>query len=107
MKKITANSLSSYKPAHPGELLKEELEYRNLSQREFARKIDVSYTLLNEILNKKRPVNTEFALLTEAALGIEAEMLIKMQARYNLQIARTDKSLSNRLKEIRKIAAIL
>lgn len=107
MEKITANNMSSFQPAHPGELLKEEIEYRNISQREFARKIDISYTLLNEILNKKRPVNTEFALLTEAALGIEAEMLIKMQARYNLQIARTDKSLSNRLKEIRKIAAVL
>jgi plasmid maintenance system antidote protein VapI len=58
-------------------------------------------------LNCKRPVLTEYALLFEAALGIEAEMLIKMQARYNLQTARQDKTFEQRLAEVRKVASVL
>jgi len=40
--------------------------------------------MLNEILNAKRPVNTEFALLIEAALGVDPETLMNMQTRYNI-----------------------
>ena len=39
--------------------------------------------MLNEILNAKRPVNTEFALHIEAALGVDPETLMNMQTRYN------------------------
>ena len=31
----------------------------------------VSYTVLNEILNAKRPLNTEYAMLIGAALDID------------------------------------
>jgi plasmid maintenance system antidote protein VapI len=46
-------------------------------------------------------------LLFEAALGIESEMLIKMQARYNVQTIRQNKSFAERLAEIRKVAAMI
>jgi len=45
----------SFRPVHPGELLKEELEYRHLPQKEVAKQIGVPYTAFNEILNGKRP----------------------------------------------------
>ena len=48
----------------------------------------LSYTMLNEILNAKRPVTETIALCFESALGIEAEMLVNMQSRYNMQSAR-------------------
>ena len=102
-----ANNIIPISPTHPGELLKEEIEYRNLSQSKLASQMGVSYTVLNEILNSKRSVNVEFALLIEAALGIEADMLINMQSRYNLQVARKDKSFMDKLKEVRKISAII
>ena len=60
-----------------------------------------------EVLNCKRPVHTELAILIEAALGIEADMLIRMQSSYNMQIARKNKKLIERLNEIRKITAVL
>jgi addiction module HigA family antidote len=74
----SANNLQSFRPYHPGELVKEELECRNIKQKDFARKFELSYTALNEILNSKRPITTEFALLLEAALGINADLLVKM-----------------------------
>lgn len=94
-------------PIHPGEILKDEIEYRGISQRKFAKQLGISHTMLNEILNTKRPVNTEFALLIEAALDLDPEMLVNMQTRYNIQIARQDKEKQNHLNEIRKLCASL
>ena len=104
---MIANNIEPAYPSHPGELLKEEIEYRGISQRKFAAQIGVQYTMLNEILNCKRSINVQFAMLVEAALGIDAELWIKMQTRYNMLTAKNDKSFSKRLAEIRRVAAIL
>jgi addiction module HigA family antidote len=103
---MIANNLTPYEPIHPGELLKEEIEYRGISQRKLAEKMGVAYSVLNEVLNTKRPVTTEYALLFEAALGIDAGIFIRMQADYNLQTAKQNKSFVNRLEEIRKMAIV-
>ena len=86
--RMIANNLTPYEPTHPGEILKDEIEYRGISQRKLAAKMGVAYSVLNEVLNAKRPVTTEYALLFEAALGIDAEPLIGMQADYNMQVMR-------------------
>lgn len=104
---ITANKIQSFRPYHPGELVKEELEYRGIKQKDFAQKFGLSYSALNEILNAKRPITTEFALLLEAALGINADILVRMQTDYNMQMARSNHSLLEKLNQIKKIAAIL
>lgn len=96
-----------FRPYHPGELLKEELECRHIRQKDFARKLGISYTALNETLNGKRPVSTDFALLMEAALGVNADLLVRLQTAYNMQSARQDKKMLDKLNEIRKIAALL
>lgn len=105
--RMVANNLTPSEPIHPGEILKEEIEYRGISQRKLAAQMDISPTQLNEILNGKRAVSTEYALLFEAALNIDAEPLLKMQAEYNMQMAKADKSFAERLANIRKIAAML
>lgn len=107
MAHIKTNELESFRPVHPGELLKDELEYRHLSQKEVAKQLGLPYTAFNEILNGKRPVTTDFALFMEAALGIPAYLLVGMQTDYNLQVAKKDKSIVERLIQIRKAAAVL
>ncbi|MDL2323442.1 HigA family addiction module antidote protein [Bacteroidales bacterium OttesenSCG-928-A17] len=104
---MIANNLEPAFPTHPGEVLKEELEYRGISQRKFSAQIGVQYTMLNEILNGKRSMNVQFAMLVEAALGIDAELWVKMQTRYNMLVAKKDKSFVDRLAQIRNIAAVL
>ena len=94
-------------PTHPGDVLKEELEFRKISQKKFSELLGVPYTMLNEILNGKRSVTSDFALMVEAALGINPELLINMQTRYNMALAREKSNLSERLKEIRTICASL
>ena len=92
-------------PVHPGEIIKEELQSRGISQKHFADIVGISYTMLNDILNAKRPVSTDFALLLEAATGINADMLVNMQARYNMQIARKDSKNISRFEQLRKVCA--
>ncbi|MDR3180755.1 MAG: HigA family addiction module antidote protein [Prevotellaceae bacterium] len=105
--RMIANNLTPFEPVHPGELIKEELEYREISQRAFAFKFGISYPMLNEILNGKRSVSIDFALLVEAALGVNAGLLVRMQTSYDLQVAQKDKKLRSRLAKIREIAAVL
>ena len=92
---------------HPGEIIKEELHARSLTQKHFAEVTSIPYTMLNDILNARRPISTDFALTIEAAIGINAEMLVNIQSRYNMQIARKDKKNAKRLSELRKICASL
>ena len=70
------------------------------------KKFELSYSAFNEILNAKRPITTEFALLLEAALGINADLLVRMQADYDIQMARKNSSLLEKLNDIKKIAAV-
>lgn len=98
------NFSSGAYPTHPGEVVKEEIEYRGISQRKLADDIGMSYTALNEILNAKRPVSTVTAYLIEAALDISADMLLKLQLAYDIHTAKSDKTLMKRLAAIRKIA---
>lgn len=94
-------------PTHPGEVLKEEIAAREISQKKFSEILGVPYTMLNEILNCKRSVTCDFALMVEAALGINPDLLINMQARYNMAASRRNKTIIERLTSIRKIAAVL
>ena len=82
--------LSNLKPkyvTHPGEIIMDEIEY--------------------QILTGKRPVNTEFALLTEAATGIPADLLLRMQTRYDRIKVENKPDFMEKLKQIKKFAAAL
>lgn len=93
--------------SHPGEVVKDELEARGISQRRFAARIGISYSVLNEILNGRRPITTTSALVFEAALDIPADSLLRMQMKYDMQTALGDSTLGARLKQIRRVAALL
>lgn len=94
----------SYTAIHPGEILKEELESRGITQKEFSKAVSVSYTMLNEILNGKRSITADFAILIEAALGTPAEHWLNMQARYNLQMAKTKENVVIKFNSIRNLS---
>ena len=92
------------RPVHPGEILKEEIEYRGISQSKLAAQMGISYRLLNQILNERRPLTPQTALLFEAVLGIDSNLLIRMQTDYNMRLTQKDISFSDRLAKIRKWA---
>ena len=103
---MIANNLTPFRFTHPGEIVKDELEDRGISQREFAERIGMSYSVLNELLNAHRPLTTKTALLFEAALGLPADVLMRIQTKYNLQTARKDKDVIRWMAKIRNAAAV-
>jgi addiction module HigA family antidote len=96
-----------YTSTHPGEVLKDEIEYRGISQTRLAKQMGMSYNILNDILNERRPLTIQMAMMFEAALNVPADSLMRLQLKYNMQIAQSDSTLSKRLAEIRKMAALL
>ena len=107
MNKEYANEMMSSELIHPGEILKDEIEARGITQKELANKMGVSYSVFNEILNAKRPVTTEYALMLEAVLGTSAAIWLGLQTEYNMQKAKMDKTFMKRLESLKKYAAVL
>lgn len=66
----------------------------------------VSYSVLNDIVNGKRAVNTKFALLCEAALGVPAHIMLGLQAEYDMLTTKRDKPFLKKLEGIKRIAAV-
>ena len=100
------DELQPSEPIHPGEMLKDELAARALSQKKFAELINMPYTAFNEIINGKRPITTDTALKIEAATGIAADIWCGLQSDYDMQTARRDSRLSAILDNIRRAAAM-
>ncbi|WP_195371876.1 MULTISPECIES: HigA family addiction module antitoxin [Parabacteroides] len=96
-----------YTPTHPGEVLKDEIEYRKISQRKLAEQMGISYKALNDLLNGRRTLTIITAMMFEAALDIPADSLMRLQLKYNMQQAMGDQTLMERLNQIRKYAALL
>ena len=105
--RMIANNLEPYYLTHPGEVIKDELEFRGISQRRLVTEIGVPASQLNEVLNAKRPLSAEMALLIGQALDLDAAPLLSLQMKYNLLSAKRDQSFFEHLKQIRRIAAVL
>lgn len=90
-------------PTHPGEILKEEfLDPMGISQRAFARKIDVPANRVNEIVRGKRSITGDTAIRFGLALGTSPEMWLRLQAQYELEKAQdeTDPDLEKKIKPL-------
>ena len=59
-----------FHPVHPFEILKEELEARDISQKEFAESIGMKVSNFNRMLKAKGELSSEMALKLEDSLGI-------------------------------------
>lgn len=101
---MVANNLVPFEPVHPGLVLRDELENRGISQRSLAAKMDVPPSQLNEIINGKRNLTAEYALMIEALLGIPAVPLLRMQTDYNLQAAKRNKTFIKKLWALTNVA---
>lgn len=87
---MTTSRLGPMKaPPHPGELLREDvLKELGLSVTTAARLLDMSRPNLSLLVNERIELSPEAALKLEAAFGLEAEMLLGMQAAWSLARAR-------------------
>lgn len=79
---------------HPGELIKDELKERNMTQKELSELTGIKPSVLSETINGKRSVSLNVAVALEKVLDIPAEFWMNLQAQYDLdsaQIAEREK----------------
>jgi HTH-type transcriptional regulator/antitoxin HigA len=72
---------------HPGELIKDELKERNMTQKELSETSGIKPSVLSETINGKRSVSLNVAVALEKALGIPAEVWMNLQTQYDLDSA--------------------
>ncbi len=95
-------------PTHPGEMLFEEfVKPLELTQAELARRLDVSYPRLNEIIKGRRSVTPNTALRLSRVLGMSADFWLGLQQDWDLWHAMNSQEAKgiSRLKPIIKIIA--
>jgi antitoxin HigA-1 len=76
--------MSMKNPAHPGLLLKDDLETLGLTVSDAARGLGVTRQQLYNVINGKSGVTPEMALRLEKAIGGSADHWLRMQAAYDL-----------------------
>ena len=92
------------KATHPGILIKDELdEYSDMDQKKLAEKLKVKPSYLNEVINGKRPVKADLAILLEKVLGISADYWMRFQSQYELDKARSKPKNIRKLKEVTSV----
>jgi addiction module HigA family antidote len=78
-----ANNMTPFEPTHPGEVLQEELDERGITPSQLAQRIGLPESVITAIITEKKPVTTEYAMLLEAALDIDADFWLNMQSAYD------------------------
>lgn len=72
---------------HPGELIKDELKERGLTQKLLSEMTGIKPSVISETISGKRSVSLNMAVALEKALGIPANMWMNLQTQYNLDSA--------------------
>jgi addiction module HigA family antidote len=71
---------------HPGEILKDELEYLGFSAADLARALDVPANRVSQILAGKRAISADTALRLGFWLGTGPELWLDLQRQYELRL---------------------
>ena len=71
-------------PAHPGALIKDDIDALGLSVAEAARGLGIVEQQLQRVINGTSAVTPEMAIRLEQAIGGSAETWLRMQANYDL-----------------------
>ena len=80
-----------FNPAHPGKLIADILENGNLSVGNsvtaLAKHLGVTRAALSRVINGRAAVSADMALRLQDALGVKAELWLRMQVQRDLWVA--------------------
>ena len=79
--------LTPFIATHPGEMIKDELKERGMTQKQLADETGIKASVLSETINGKRSVSLNVAVALEKALGIPADIWMNMQTQHDLDTA--------------------
>ena len=88
---------------HPGFYIEEIIEELEMTQEEFAKRLDVSAKTISKLINAQIPLSDILASKISIMLGISAETLINLQKTYDLKVLEIEKAQKlNTQKEVVK-----
>jgi HTH-type transcriptional regulator/antitoxin HigA len=83
------NNLVPAEPTHPGEVLKDELDARGMTQTELANSADRPIQTINMIIKGRKGISAETALDLEKVFPeIPADFWLQLDTRYRLNVER-------------------
>ncbi len=97
-------------PIHPGEILLEDfMKPLGLSPSRVATEIGVSVFRINQIVRSKRAITPEMALRLARYFGTSAEIWLRLQVRYDLEVAKAQltKQINREVKVLKVQAAAI
>jgi addiction module HigA family antidote len=76
-----------HNPAHPGEILRENMEELGLTVSALAEHLQITRANLSRIVNGKGGISAEMSIRLSEAFGTSADLWLKMQMNYDLWVA--------------------
>ena len=84
---MSKKELTPFVATHPGEMIKDELKERGMTQKQLANLTGIKPSVLSETINGKRSVSLSVAVALEKALGIPADIWMNLQTQHDLDKA--------------------
>lgn len=84
---MNKHNLTPFIATHPGEMIKDELKERGMTQKQLATETGIKPSVLSETINGKRSVSLNVAVALEKALGVPADVWMNLQTQYDLDFA--------------------
>ena len=92
--------------SHPGEILKEELAERGITQQKFSEMIKRPLKTVSLIINGKKSITADTAYDLEKAFGVSADFWLKMQNDYDLYICRKKRETNKKRASDQTISSV-
>lgn len=92
----------TYIATPPGATIKEQLEYRGMSQREFAKRMDYSEKFISQLINGQVELTPNTAHRLEMVLGVPSAFWMNLEARYREKLLQVEDE--NSIEEDKQIA---
>ena len=99
---MTKYRSKTYLAIPPGESIKEQLEYRGMTQKEFAARMNMSEKHISHLLNGEVQLTPETAVKLEMVLGVPASVWSNYEALYREEIIKVN--IENSMEEDVKLA---
>ena len=80
-------TLTPFVATHPGEMIRDELKARGMTQKRLAELTGIQTSVLSETVNGKRSVSIAMAVALEKVLGIPADIWMNLQTQHDLDVA--------------------
>jgi HTH-type transcriptional regulator/antitoxin HigA len=85
---MKSSELIPIEATHPGQLIKDEIAFLGISQKEAASRMDVTASIVSGLIAGKLHVTPTLALKLESVFQIDAEYWLRLQIKYELDSLR-------------------